>query len=85
MGTPVIQPWSRPVRLRELAPGPERYELSPDAAQRAAIADLAPLWPRLRLGVTINLPLALLLQPELASWLGQAIGFSALAPGGVVT
>jgi len=47
----------------------------------AAIAELGPLWPRLRLGVTINLPLVLLLQPELAGWLRRAIGRSAMAPG----
>lgn len=45
---------------------------------RTAIADLGPLWPRLRLGVTINLPLALLLRPELAAWLDRARAHSAL-------
>lgn len=46
----------------------------------AAIADLGPLWSRLRLGVTINLPLMLVLQPGLTAWLDRAIGWSVLAP-----
>jgi EAL domain-containing protein (putative c-di-GMP-specific phosphodiesterase class I) len=47
----------------------------------SAIADLGPLWSRLRLGVTLNLPLALVLQPGLAASLDRAIGWSVLAPG----
>jgi EAL domain-containing protein (putative c-di-GMP-specific phosphodiesterase class I) len=46
----------------------------------AALAELAPLWSRLRLGVTINLPLALVLEPGLPRWLDRAFGWSVLAP-----
>src|SRR3954452_21222774 len=45
-----------------------------------AAADIARLWPRLRLGVSINLPLAQLLQPDLQSWLRRAIGHRGLGP-----
>jgi EAL domain-containing protein (putative c-di-GMP-specific phosphodiesterase class I) len=49
----------------------------------AAVADMARHWPRLRLGVTINLPLALLLQPDLPSWLGRAMRHRGLGPAQV--
>jgi EAL domain-containing protein (putative c-di-GMP-specific phosphodiesterase class I) len=45
--------------------------LSVIVASRAA-ADLAPLWQRLRLGVSVNLPLALLQEPDLPLWLARA-------------
>lgn len=57
--------------------------LSVAVATRAA-AELAPLWPRLRLGVSINLPLGLLLQPDLPAWLHRALKGSGLQPWQVV-
>jgi EAL domain-containing protein (putative c-di-GMP-specific phosphodiesterase class I) len=45
-----------------------------------AAAEMARLWPRLRLGVSINLPLAQLLQPDLQSWLHRALGHHGLGP-----
>jgi EAL domain-containing protein (putative c-di-GMP-specific phosphodiesterase class I) len=48
-----------------------------------AIAELGPLWPRLRLGVTINLPLPLLLRPGLPAWLDRARARSPLTAGQV--
>jgi EAL domain-containing protein (putative c-di-GMP-specific phosphodiesterase class I) len=45
-----------------------------------AAADMARLWPRLRLGVSINLPLEQLLQPDLQSWLRRALGRGGLSP-----
>jgi len=50
---------------------------------RTAIAELGPLWPRLRLGVTINLPLVLLLRPGLPAWLDRARANSPLTPARV--
>nr|WP_264185761.1 EAL domain-containing protein [Roseicella aerolata] len=50
------------------------------AVAGTALAELARLWPRLRLGVSLNLPLALLLQPDLLSWLGRALGRQGLGP-----
>lgn len=54
-------------------------QLSVSVAGTAAM-DIARLWPRLRLGVSINLPLAQLLQPDLQSWLRQALGRHGLGP-----
>ncbi|WP_431269838.1 EAL domain-containing protein [Dankookia sp. P2] len=45
-----------------------------------AAADMGRHWPRLRLGVSINLPLAQLLQPDLQSWLRRALGRRGLGP-----
>lgn len=45
-----------------------------------AAADIARLWPRLRLGVSLNLPLAQLLQSDLQSWLHRALGHHGLGP-----
>jgi EAL domain-containing protein (putative c-di-GMP-specific phosphodiesterase class I) len=53
--------------------------LSVSVAGTAAV-DIARLWPRLRLGVSINLPLAQLLQPDLQSWLRRALGRRGLGP-----
>jgi len=53
--------------------------LSVAVATRAA-AEMAPLWPRLRLGLSINLPLDLLLQPDLLDWLRRALKSSGLQP-----
>ena len=43
------------------------------AVAEGAQADLSPLWARLRLGVSINLPLALLVQPDVADWITAAL------------
>lgn len=56
--------------------------LSASVAGRAA-SELAPLWPRLRLGVSLNLPLALLLQPDLPGWLASVLGRRGLGPRNV--
>ncbi|MFZ4410245.1 MAG: EAL domain-containing protein [Paracraurococcus sp.] len=53
--------------------------LSVSVAGTAAF-EISRLWPRLRLGVSINLPLAQLLQPDLQSWLRQVIGRGGLSP-----
>mgnify|MGYP003811912195 CR=1 FL=1 len=53
--------------------------LSIAVATRAA-AEIAPLWPRLRLGVSVNLPLALMLQADLPAWLRHALKGSGLQP-----
>lgn len=51
-----------------------------EAVARIAIRDIGPLRQRLRIGVTVNLPLDLLRQPDLASWIGRALGRSAMQP-----
>ncbi|MBK1660286.1 EAL domain-containing protein [Paracraurococcus ruber] len=54
----------------------EQAGLAPDLAAAvagAAIRDLSACWPRLRLGVTLNLPLALLLDPGLPARLGRLL------------
>jgi EAL domain-containing protein (putative c-di-GMP-specific phosphodiesterase class I) len=56
--------------------------LSVLVATRAA-AELAPLWQTLRLGVSVNLPLALLLQPDLVCWLRRALRTGGLRPAQV--
>lgn len=53
--------------------------LSVAVATRAA-AEIAPLWTRLRLGISINLPLALMLQPDLPAWLRHALKGTGLQP-----
>ncbi|MDO9706740.1 EAL domain-containing protein [Paracraurococcus lichenis] len=45
-----------------------------------AVSDMARLWPRLRLGVSLNLPLELMLEGDLQSWLGRALWHGGLAP-----
>ncbi|MFC7476965.1 EAL domain-containing protein [Dankookia sp. GCM10030260] len=45
-----------------------------------AATDIGRLWPRLRLGVSINLPLEQLLKPDLQSWLRQVLGHRGLGP-----
>lgn len=45
-----------------------------------AMAEIAPLWARLRLGVSINLPLAQLLRPDLATKLRRDIARHGLDP-----
>jgi len=47
---------------------------------RSAVREIAPLRQRLRIGVTVNLPLDLLHQRDLAAWLGQALGRAAMRP-----
>lgn len=56
--------------------------LSMLVASRAA-AELSPLWQRLRLTVSINLPLAQLLLPDLPAWLRRALRAGGLQPGQV--
>ena len=53
--------------------------LTAAVAARAA-AELAPLWGRLRLRVSINLPLGLLVQPDLPVWLGRALRGTGMRP-----
>ncbi len=53
--------------------------LSMLVATRAA-AELAPLWQRLRLTVSVNLPLGQLLLPDLPAWLHLALRASGLHP-----
>ncbi len=48
-----------------------------------ASRELAPLWQTLRLGVSVNLPLALLLQPDLVCWLQRALRAGGLRPAQV--
>lgn len=45
-----------------------------------AAAEIAPLRQALALGVSVNLPLALLLQPDLPTWLGRALRGSGMRP-----
>ncbi|MFL5332357.1 MAG: EAL domain-containing protein, partial [Geminicoccaceae bacterium] len=78
--------WHRPgapVSPDAFVPLAERHglgrSLSVSVAGTAA-AEIAQLWPRLRLGVSINLPLAQLLQPDLQVWLRRALGWSGLGP-----
>ena len=78
--------WTRlasPVSPDTFVPLAERHglgrSLSVSVAGTAAL-DIAPLWARLRLGVSINLPLAQLLQPDLPSWLRRALGRRGLGP-----
>jgi len=49
-----------------------------DTVARHAARDLGPLWQRLRLGVSLNLPLGLLLQPDLPGWLARSLHRSGL-------
>jgi EAL domain-containing protein (putative c-di-GMP-specific phosphodiesterase class I) len=53
--------------------------LSMLVATRAA-AELAPLWQRLRLKVSVNLPLGQLLLPDLPAWLHRALRAGGLHP-----
>lgn len=53
--------------------------LSMTVAQ-SAVREIAPLRQRLRIGVTVNLPLDLLHQRDLVSWLGRALGSAAMGP-----
>ncbi|WP_160299855.1 EAL domain-containing protein [Belnapia sp. F-4-1] len=53
--------------------------LSMLVATRAA-AELAPLWQRLRLNVSVNLPLGQLLLPDLPAWLHRALRAGGLHP-----
>ncbi|MBL6077281.1 EAL domain-containing protein [Belnapia sp. T18] len=53
--------------------------LSMLVATRAA-AELAPLWQRLRLSVSVNLPLGQLLLPDLPAWLHRALRAGGLHP-----
>lgn len=78
--------WNRPdaaVSPETFVPLAERAglgrSLSVSVAGTAAV-EIARLWPRLRLGVSINLPLEQLLQPDLQSWLGRALGRHGLRP-----
>jgi EAL domain-containing protein (putative c-di-GMP-specific phosphodiesterase class I) len=48
------------------------------AVARAAVRDIAPARHLLSAGITLNLPLDLLRQPDLTSWLGRVVGRSAL-------
>lgn len=48
-----------------------------------AARDLAPLWQGLRLAVSLNLPLGLLLQRDLPAWLGQCLATGGMAPAQV--
>lgn len=54
--------------------------LSIAVASRAA-AELAQLQPRLDIGLSLNLPLALLVQPDLPVWLGRAMAGSGFGRG----
>lgn len=47
---------------------------------RRAVADIGALRGAMGVGVTVNLPLDLLLRPELPAWLARALRFSALPP-----
>ncbi len=73
----------RPVPPDAFVPLAERSglarALSILVASRAA-AELGRLRPRLRLGLAFNLPLALLVQPDLTTWLRQATHGSGLRP-----
>jgi EAL domain-containing protein (putative c-di-GMP-specific phosphodiesterase class I) len=53
--------------------------LSIIVASRAAM-EMAPLTRRLGIGVSLNLPLGLLLQDDLTTWLARAIGNSGMHP-----
>jgi EAL domain-containing protein (putative c-di-GMP-specific phosphodiesterase class I) len=48
-----------------------------------AAAEIAPLWQTLRLGVSVNLTLGLLLQADLPSWLQRALRAGGLRPAQV--
>jgi EAL domain-containing protein (putative c-di-GMP-specific phosphodiesterase class I) len=50
------------------------------AVAGSAAREIGPLRQSLRIGVTVNLPLDLLHQPDLATWLGRAMRHSALGP-----
>lgn len=54
--------------------------LSMRVAHQAA-AEVAPLWQRLRLRVSVNLPLGQLLAPDLPGWLHQVLRSGGLRPG----
>ncbi len=56
--------------------------LSMLVATRAAV-ELAPLWQRLRLNVSVNLPLGQLVLPDLPAWLHRALRAGGLQPGQV--
>ncbi|WP_165838828.1 EAL domain-containing protein [Roseicella frigidaeris] len=78
--------WHRPeaaVPPDAFVPLAERHgmgrSLSLSVARTAAL-EIGHLWPRLRLGVSINLPLAQLLQGDLQTWLRQALGRHGLGP-----
>ncbi len=81
--------WHRPPRLIS----PDRFvplaescglvrTLSMVVTARAA-AEVAPLWQRLRLTVSVNLPLGQLLLPDLPAWLHRALRAGGLQPGQV--
>ena len=77
----------RPVAPAEFVPVAEAAGLIEDLlalVTRTAIAELGPLWPRLRVGVTINLPLTLLLRPALPAWLDRTLVHSSLTAGHVM-
>jgi EAL domain-containing protein (putative c-di-GMP-specific phosphodiesterase class I) len=78
------QPRHNPISPSRFVPLAERAglvrALSVLVASRAA-AELAPLRQRLGLSVAVNLPLRLLLQPDLPGWLRQALRGTALGPG----
>lgn len=48
------------------------------AVAGSAVREIGPLRQRLRIGVTVNLPLDLLRQPDLAAWLGRARAHSTM-------
>ena len=75
---PVAVPPDRFVPLAE-STGLARA-LSMLVASRAA-AEMAPLWQTLRLRVSVNLPLAQLLAPDLVAWLQRAVRAGGLRPG----
>lgn len=78
--------WHRPeaaVPPDDFVPLAERHGLARAlsmAVAGCAVRDMAPLWPRLRLGISINLPLALLLEADLPNWLRRALGRQGLGP-----
>lgn len=78
--------WHRPeaaVPPDAFVPLAERHGLGRSlsfSVARTAALEIGRLWPRLRLGVSINLPLAQLLQGDLQSWLRHALGRHGLGP-----
>jgi EAL domain-containing protein (putative c-di-GMP-specific phosphodiesterase class I) len=77
-------PPQRPIGPDAFVPLAERAglarTLSIAVASRAG-AELAPLRQKLGLGLSLNLPLALLVQPDLAAWLGRAMAGTGLGAG----
>jgi EAL domain-containing protein (putative c-di-GMP-specific phosphodiesterase class I) len=75
------QPRYPPIRPDRFVPMAERagllQALSATVAARA-LAEVAPLRRILPAGVTINLPMEIVVQPDLAAWLRRAIGRSGM-------